>query len=231
MPNGFESIPIHPSIPEVRVGFTTTATGFEDAIPTWLVMPTQTHTANVSAVTPENVDDTFADTDGLLTSLPGIAVGVRTADCVPLMMYASDVKLRAAVHAGWKGTLARIAEVAVRKMMDFGADPVNIYARFGASICCDCYEVDRSLADKFTAAGFKDCIVEREGFRPHLDLVKVNTSQLIEIGVPSSHITKTTACTRHCKTADRQPRFHSWRRNPGTTLRNITFIYLERCQV
>lgn len=231
MSDNFESVPIHPSLPEIRVGYTTTATEFSDNLPSWLIMPVQTHTTNVALVTSENLNDSFTDTDGLITSLQDIAIGVRTADCVPLMLYASDKRLFAAVHAGWKGSLNRITEVALKRMIDFGTDPRNIYARFGAAICCDCYEVDNSLADKFVMAGFRDCVDYHRDIRPHLDLLKVNTSQLVGIGVPPSHIIGSSSCTKHQMSAGGSPRFYSWRRTPGTADRNITFIYLDRSQV
>ena len=79
---------------------------------------------------------------------PGLPIGVRTADCVPVILYAEDIKAVAAVHAGWKGTLGGIVDVVVDRLADMGSDPRNIHATFGISICGNCYEVDNDLGER-----------------------------------------------------------------------------------
>lgn len=68
-----------------------------------LLMPRQTHTVNVAVA--ENPEEEFPDTDALVTFKRGLMIGVRTADCVPIVIWSPDAEGVAAVHAGWKGTL------------------------------------------------------------------------------------------------------------------------------
>ena len=79
-----------------------------------LVLPQQTHTAHVDICT--SPGQTFPDTDALITRDPAIAVGVRTADCQPILLYAPDIRAVAAIHAGWRGTFGRIGSNTVRRL-------------------------------------------------------------------------------------------------------------------
>lgn len=86
-----------------------------------IVTPRQTHTANVAVVT--DTAQSYPDTDALVTRRHDIALAVRTADCVPILLHAPDIRAVAAVHAGWKGTVGRIIGNAIRVMTEMGAEP------------------------------------------------------------------------------------------------------------
>lgn len=200
-----------------------------------LILPQQTHSTNVALV--NNPSDEYPDTDALITSMRGIAIGIRTADCVPILLYASDIHHIAAIHAGWKGSLNGIIDNTLSILFEKGASPHYIYACFGAAICRQCYEVDESLAQQFREKGFDDCIyydridpLTNTPFdcrKPHLDLIKVNTRRMIDCGLPAKNIQTQSHCTRHFSIErDGMPDFpyHSWRRNPQTEFRNVTYI-------
>lgn len=195
-----------------------------------LVMPRQTHTVNVGMVASE--DDRFPETDALVTQLRGVAVGVRTADCVPVMLYAPDVKAVAAVHAGWKGTVGGIVANTIRGLAALGADPALMKAVFGPSICGECYETGPDLADKFVAAGLGEAVIRGGGVDPlgekvfdsltvRIDLQKANTIIMEKCGVAASNIVRSCECTRHSL-----HRWPSWRRESGTQRRLASIIRL-----
>jgi YfiH family protein len=183
----------------------------------------------------------------LITDIDGLTIGVRTADCVPILLYAADIKAVAAIHAGWKGTLHGIVDNVIDMLTDRGCDPTKIHACFGPSICPQCYEVDPSLAQQFIDAGFANSVIYSHTIdpltgnafaqrKPHLDLVKVNFKRMINKGLASNNINTLSPCTRHHRSDNPSASatagseaftFHSWRRDPGTPARLITAITLH----
>ena len=103
-----------------------------------VLLPVQTHSCNVSEV---DSPRPLPDTDAIITRTPGLRIGVRTADCVPLLLHAPDIRAIAAIHAGWKGSLGDITGNTVRRLTEAGASPQLMQAAFGPSICGVCYEV------------------------------------------------------------------------------------------
>jgi polyphenol oxidase len=169
--------------------------------------------------------------DASLTNAPGPLLGVQTADCVPILLVDPKKHVVAAVHAGWRGTLARIAQKTIGRMqLEFGCKPADLLAALGPSIGPCCYEVGVELVTKFTAqfADAHDYFDEpRTGDEPnpiqwlnmappghqpppksvHLDLRKANRSQLIASGLRPNNIYSTDLCT-----ACRTDLFFSYRR-------------------
>ena len=188
-----------------------------------IILPVQTHSANVAVAA--GAGSTFADTDALITTDPAIAVGVRTADCLPVLLYAPDIHAAAAVHAGWRGTFARIALRTVERLAAMGAHPESISALLGPCICAGCYEVSAELVEQFRSAGFRHLPEPATGSRPHLDLAALNAETLTEAGLLPANITSTGHCTFHT-TLGGSHLYPSWRRTPGTTVRLISSIRL-----
>ena len=134
----------------------------------------------------------------MVTAAPGIALGIFTADCVPILMVDVDRQVAAALHAGWRGTLAGIAGEGVRAMVALGARPGSIRAALGPSIGLCCFEVDAALAGDFvhripgadahTRAG-------RLG-KAYLDLRAVIRDQLAYEGLEVTSIVNVGPCTR-----------------------------------
>lgn len=221
-----------------------------------ILLPTQTHGTKVTWVGEEDLARVkpgmsfaetrklFPDTDGLLTKLRGVAIGVRAADCLPIVMYARDIQAVGAVHAGWRGTHSMIAGKAVRMLIEAGADPSEILVRFAPCICGLCYEVGEELAEKFVDAGLGDAvsrICKRDPLngepwaelKPHIDLVKANRIILAREGIPAANFFQSDLCTRHTSITLASPKevathyvYHSWRRSCGTTRRNTSFVLL-----
>jgi YfiH family protein len=161
--------------------------------------------------------------DASVTNQPGLLLAVQTADCVPILLVDPKKRAVAAIHAGWRGTLARIAQKAVgRLQMEFGSKPDDLLAALGPSIGPCCYEVGAELVTKFNVqfADGDDYFDEaRSGEEPnplqwlnmappghqpppknvHLDLRKANRSQLVAAGLQPKNIVVSDLCTA-CRT-------------------------------
>ncbi len=171
-----------------------------------LVMPRQSHTTHVAVIGQDFFDADIAqqeqllnDIDALVTALPGICIGVNTADCVPIALVDPTHGIIAIAHAGWRGTVGRIAQRTVETMCRLGATPADIHATMGASICADCFEVGDEVPQAFEQAGFDMTeIVHRNATtgKAHIDLWSANRQVLEAAGIPADHITLPTACSR-----------------------------------
>jgi YfiH family protein len=167
-------------------------------------------------------DDAPADPcrgDASITNRPGLLLGIQTADCVPILLVDPKKRAIAAIHAGWRGTLARIAEKTIGKMqMHFGAKPRDLLATIGPSIGGCCYEVGTEVATQFLSQ-FADAPTYFDEFRtgdePNpvqwlnmmppghqpppkgvlLDLRKTNRSQLLAAGLRPQNIHTIDLCT------------------------------------
>lgn len=159
--------------------------------------------------------------DALLTDVPGAVVGVRTADCVPILIADVSKRTVAAVHAGWRGTVQAIAAKAVGAMAArFGSDARDMQAAIGPAIGACCYEVGPEVASQF-----KNFLPERTalGERAHLDLPEVNRRQLISAGLPPDRIHLCGLCT-----ACLEGEFFSWRRDRQKHERMVSAIGIRR---
>lgn len=223
---------IFPSCPEVSCVASGAATMSEESssdivsLADCTLIPDQTHSLRVGiALAPE---DSFPETDALVTTCPGLRIGVRTADCVPVLIFASDIRAVAAVHAGWKGSLGGIVDNTLDALCGLGASAGKMHVWFGASICSSCYEVDSDLASRFSDAGFRTCVSFPAGKenKPHLDLQEVNVRRLLRRGVPEERIMRNPHCTFCTTSPEGEYLYHSWRRTSGTRLRNLTTISL-----
>ncbi len=154
------------------------------------------------------------EADGLLTSGAGHLLGVRTADCLPLLYVDRARRAVAAVHAGWRGTVKGIAARAVKRMKEeFGSPPGELEVVMGPGIGPCCYEVGSEVADQFVNSA-----VQIHG-KPHLDLPKANRLQLIEAGVNTSKVWGAGLCT-----ACEAHQFYSYRREGTQAGRMLTVI-------
>ncbi len=156
------------------------------------------------------------EADALWTGREGRAVGVKTADCVPILLC-DPVGLRvAAVHAGWRGTYSRIVEKAVEALTAAGSRPGDLRAAVGPSIQSCCYEVGPDLAERFEEAFGPGVVVAGE--RPRLSLQLAVRQSLERVGLEPGQIELLPQCT-HC-----DARFYSHRRDRGVTGRHLSFI-------
>ena len=110
----------------------------------------QTHTTNVVVVKAEDKGKRFAETDGMITNVPGICLVTFYADCVPLYFVDPVKKVIGLSHSGWRGTVGKMGKVTVEKMTtEYDCNPKDILAAIGPSICQDCYEVSEDVIDCF----------------------------------------------------------------------------------
>lgn len=186
-----------------------------------LVAPCQTHTVNTGVASLEAT--VFPDTDALVTIDPRIAIGVRTADCVPVVLNAPDIGAVAAIHAGWRGTIGRITARTVARLKEMGADPALMHAAVGPAICGRCYEVSPELERDFREAALGGCVESER----HLNLPEANIIQLTECGVAAANITDCGVCTLHFALPGGIRPWPSWRRDNGTRQRLMTIVWLD----
>jgi YfiH family protein len=179
-----------------------------------IVYLNQIHSDKFFHVTKENYMDIRGEQgDALITSARGIAIGVFTADCVPVILVDSKNKITAVVHAGWKGTYQGIVKKVLTYMIDnMGADPGSIEAAIGPSIGPCCFEVGIEVAEKFTFTH------EKKG-KHYVDLWRENMEQIMECGVTMDKIMTGILCTMCDKDL-----FFSYRRDSGKTGRMGTFL-------
>lgn len=157
-----------------------------------IVIPRQTHSLNVAYIDSPGMPE---GVDALVTTRPGLLLCVHTADCVPLVMADREAGVIAAVHSGWRGTVGRIAALALRRMVIAGADPRRVVAAMGPCICPDCFEVGPEVAQAFRDAGLAEAILPREP-RPHIDLPLAVRLTLMAEGVADSAIAPPVGCSR-----------------------------------
>lgn len=162
------------------------------------VMAKQVHSLNIQRVTPDDGGSMFGDTDGFVTDQKGIALMVKIADCVPILLWDPEGGVIAALHAGWRGSAGGIVGKGVRSMEVLGAAPGRVRAAIGACIHACCYEVQTDFVDALTALAGEEladaCITRREG-RTYADLPELNRRMLLLSGLSEENIDINPACT------------------------------------
>ena len=173
-------------------------------------MPRQVHGTDI-VVVEENTpfDESSAlqnvEADAVITQAKGRWIGVRTADCVPVLLYDPETQTVAAVHAGWRGTVKHIVKKTIEQMQTMlGVQPEHLLAMVGPSISPESFEVGEEVAEAFVAAGRAECVLRQtlsaQGrlvpwAKPHVDLWQSNAMDLLEAGVELDHIDCTPLCT------------------------------------
>ena len=146
--------------------------------------------------------------DALLENTPGSVVAVKTADCLPILLVDERLRAVAAVHAGWRGTVAGMAQRAVEAMgAQFGSLAGDLDAAIGPGIGKCCYEVGPEVAAQFGQQG-----------RGHVDLAAANRRQLMDAGVTPERIYASNLCTM-CRGEE----FYSFRRDQEASGRMYSF--------
>lgn len=173
---------------------------------TKLVFSDQVHDTAIHTVSAEDigkgitVESDIKNIDGLITNERGIPLITFYADCVPLYLYDPVNSVVALAHSGWKGTVNNIGGIMVRKMCGlYGSRPEDIVCAIGPSICMDCYEISRDVADKFREAysdkEFDSFIADKGNDKFQLDLHKACKYNFINAGIDEEHIAMPDLCT------------------------------------
>jgi YfiH family protein len=150
------------------------------------------------------------EADGLITNGSGFVLAIRTADCVPILIADPAHHAIAAVHAGWRGTVAEILSKALADMSKrFDTDQADVLVAIGPAIGSCCFEVGPEVAVQFGWPAEKT----------HIDLVDANRQQALRAGVPGSRIAVLGRCTRCGAT-----QFHSYRRDREQSGRMVAAI-------
>lgn len=166
------------------------------------------------------------EADGAVTNLPGVMLGVQTADCVPVLIADVNRRVVAAIHAGWRGTVARIAEQGVARMQEeYGSRPEDMVAAVGPSIGACCYAVGQEVRSEFGARfGYADTLFRAmDDGQMHLDLWEANRRQLLDAGVSGERVTVMGECTA-CALSHGQRKYFSHRAEHGFTGRMMSMI-------
>jgi len=167
----------------------------------------QVHSGIVRDMNDTSAANEALEGDAAVTGLRGVLIGVQTADCVPILVADSQARAVAAIHAGWRGTAARIADTTVKRLFSFlGVEPKDLTVAIGPHIGVCCYEV----GDEVVEAIGDPAVFERraEWPRAHLNLGEANRRQFLNAGLLDEQIETSSLCT-HCS----QDLFHSYRRD------------------
>ena len=154
------------------------------------VFPRQTHTNCVAEIL--RIPETeINETDALVTNQPDICLCVQTADCVPILLFDPAKKVIAAVHAGWRGTVNKIVEVAIHKMVtEYRSSPKNILVAIGPSISHEIYEVGDEVVEavRNSIPNFETTLHKKSNGKFHFNLWEANRQLLLSIGIFSENI-------------------------------------------
>lgn len=149
--------------------------------------------------------------DAMISNVPGIGLAVRTADCLPILMADPPNRAVAAIHAGWRGVVSKIAVKTVETMrQQFGTKPEDLVVAIGQGIGACCFEVGPEVAVQFGLSG-----------RAKVDLVETTCRQLGRSGVSARQISSAGLCS-YCGSE----LFESYRRDREAAGRMISMISL-----
>jgi len=180
-----------------------------------LLMPHQVHLTEMTVIdepflrlSSDEQKQRLEGVDAVMTDVPGVCIGVSTADCIPVLLYDKAHHASCAIHAGWRGTVKRIVEKAVAKMTEvYGSRPADILAQIGPGIHLESFEVGDEVFEAFAKEGFPMEAISRrypvvgvaadgpEQEKWHIDLPECNRLQLLASGVPANHIQVSPVCT------------------------------------
>lgn len=137
--------------------------------------------------------------DAFLTQKKKILIGVKTADCVPLLLADPRSGWMAAVHAGWRGTLDSITTKTLKDIQKKGGHPRDLIVAIGPAACGDCYEIGLNVAELFQQRfpGYRKFLKKKSASKWMLNTAEANRRQLIELGVLEKNIHTAPFCTMH----------------------------------
>lgn len=205
----------------------------EAELPFFVLQPHQIHEDKIVAVERRDMTrDDLEGVDALMTNLRGYAISVRTADCVPVLLYDVRNGAVAAVHSGWKGTIKKISQKTIREMsVHYGTLPQDLKAVIGPCIGPESFQVGEEVVSIFKGNGFPmDDILSFEGEKVpgtmhggwHIDLWRANAWLLEQAGVLPENIQISGICTY-----ERNDLFYSARREGTKCGRIINAIMLK----
>jgi YfiH family protein len=182
-----------------------------------IYLPIQKHTDKI-VVIESSLAPVIAD--AVITKVPGILIGVRVADCVPILLYETTQGIMGAVHAGWRGTAESILMKTIKMMINrFVCSEENIHVAVGPAIRWCCYPVGFDVIHAVSRATGSGNYAIQRGDKHCLDLPTANKYQALSAGIPQENIWFSGECT-FCN----PDRYYSYRFSRGTTGRQGAFI-------
>jgi hypothetical protein len=169
--------------------------------------------------------------DGLITEVPGVLLGVGTADCVPVLVVDVEKRVVAAFHAGWRGTAARIVEWGVAKMAEeYGSRAEDLVAAVGPSIGACCYTVGEEVRTEFGGQfGYAEELFYRgDAGGMRVNLWEANRRQLLDAGVRAAQIAVVGECTACARDERGALRYFSHRGEKGVAGRMLNVVGVAR---
>jgi hypothetical protein len=188
-------------------------------MPGWPVLKLkQTHSDIVHVFRDTLAASQPVEGDAAITHLSGVALGIQTADCVPILIADKDVRVVAAVHAGWRGIASRIAYKTVMRIVEsYGVSPRDLTAVVGPHNAVCCYEVGDEVVE---AVNHPAAIARKPDWaKAHLNQALANRNQLIDAGIPDDQVMVSNLCTQ-C----RADLFYSYRRDGKRAGRMLSVI-------
>ena len=143
-------------------------------------------------VVDKNSAEIIDGVDGLITQDPSVLLSITVADCIPVFFYESHRGIIGLVHSGWRGTVAGVAEAAVKAIITLGGDPDKLVVALGPGINVCHFEIQADVLEKFSA--YPDSIVHRDG-RVFVDLKSIIIEQLTSFGIKPTNIENHLDCT------------------------------------
>jgi YfiH family protein len=187
-----------------------------------LVLMEQVHGRKIKKVGKKDRGRIIPGVDGLVTSEKGLILGIKTADCLPILLVDSRAKIIGAVHAGWQGVFKKIPQKMIELMIKLGSLPEDILVAIGPYIRSCCYNISVQREKRFEKefGSPKGMIIKRRD-KTNLDLSVPTVIQLIHSGVLKKNIDLTDLCT-----ACREKEFFSYRREGEKSGRMLSVINL-----
>lgn len=157
--------------------------------------------------------------DALFGALPDVAIGVRTADCVPILAADPASGAVVAIHAGWRGVVRGVVEAGIELLASHAPRRSELIAAIGPHIRQGAFEVSEDVACELEAASDARDAVDRSRAKPHVSLVRIVTEQLFSLGFVAARVDDTGGCT-----ASEPDRFFSFRRDGKVGGRHLSAI-------
>ena len=196
--------------------------------PDHFILPVQVHGNNVVRIDADFLmsdqkkqKSALSSCDALMTDIPGVFIGIRTADCVPVSVYFKDTGSVAVIHAGWRGIVNGIIAKTL-KVLDIENSPDSVFCGIGPCIEGDKYEVGRELIVKIEEVLPGKAVWFKRNNRYYLDLKMAAFLQLEWEGIPGSNIESCSFCTWK-----NNNNFYSYRKEEGNTGRFLTGIMVK----
>jgi YfiH family protein len=179
----------------------------------------QVHKNKIAVVGVKDLGTTVPEVDGLVTTEPGVNLIIRVADCLPILAFDPTRNTVGIAHAGWGGTLVKIAGNLIKTFIKLGSKSTDIIVGFGPAIEFCHYEVSKERVAKITRAGLESALLKSVSGKTFFDLKAANLKQLMSVGILKSNIDMSLkSCTY--ENLD----FYSWRREKPNLSGNFAAV-------